>query len=174
MNSTPLTAMQRAYLLGKSKMFPLSQSSMHDFQEFHGRMDVETLTQRLTQLIALYPALRTTIDEMQLMQVIEPEINLNQQLKVYDLSHLNSMEATIQLEILRDEYRHFSHDLSTPPWQIAWIQLPETFEEQTVVLTSFDGLIIDGYSISVILNSLFDVNQDLNLLDKDSVHDKNR
>ncbi|KAE9798000.1 non-ribosomal peptide synthetase, partial [Escherichia coli] len=94
-------------------------------------------------------------------------INLNQQLKVYDLSHLNSMEATIQLEILRDEYRHFSHDLSTPPWQIAWIQLPETFEEQTVVLTSFDGLIIDGYSISVILNSLFDVNQDLNLLDKD-------
>lgn len=167
MNSTPLTAMQRAYLLGKSKMFPLSQSSMHDFQEFHGRMDVETLTQRLTQLIALYPALRTTIDEMQLMQVIEPEINLNQQLKVYDLSHLNSMEATIQLEILRDEYRHFSHDLSTPPWQIAWIQLPETFEEQTVVLTSFDGLIIDGYSISVILNSLFDVNQDLNLLDKD-------
>lgn len=173
MNRTPLTAMQRAYLLGKSKMFPLSQSSMHDFQEFHGRMDVETLTQRLTQLIELYPALRTTIDEIQLIQVIESEIDINQQLKFYDFSHLNNTEVTLQLEMIRDEYRHFSHDLSTPPWQFALIQLPENFEEQTVLLTSFDGLIIDGYSISVILNSLFDVNQQLNLLHKDQNLDEN-
>lgn len=164
MNPTPLTPMQKAYLLGKSKMFPLSQSSMHDFREFQGQMDAEILAQRLAQLIELYPALHTVIDETQLVQRVECNIDVIQHLKIYDLSHFNLTEATIQLEILRNEYRHFSHDLSTPPWQIALIQLPESAEVSSVVLTSFDGLIIDGYSISVILDQLFDLKKGLSLL----------
>ena len=174
MNPTPLTPMQRAYLLGKSKMFPLSQSSMHDFQEFHGQLDTETFIQRLSQLIVLYPALRTSINEARLVQELNDQIELSQQFKIYDFSKLSLTEATIQLEMLRDEYRNFSHDLSTPPWHIALIQLPEFSENQTVVLTSFDGLIIDGYSISVILDSLFDLNKDLNVIHTNQIIDSNQ
>lgn len=174
MNAIPLTPMQKAYLLGKSKMFPLSQSSMHDFREFQGLIDLETLGQRLTQLIELYPTLRTVIDETQLVQRIEAKIDVMQHLKVHDLSLLNITEATIKLEMLRDEYRHFSHDLSTSPWQIVLIQMPESADISSVVLSSFDGLIIDGYSISVLLDQLIDVNHDLSLIPKIADQDFNQ
>lgn len=171
MNPKSLTPMQKAYLLGKSKMFPLSQSSMHDFREFKGQMDAKTLAQRMSQLIELYPALRTVIDETQLVQRVESNIDVMQHLKIYDFSHFNLTQATIKLEMLREEYRHFSHDLSTSPWQIALIQLPESAETSSVVLTSFDGLIIDGYSISVLLDQLFNLNNDLSLLSNNADQD---
>ena len=171
MNPKSLTPMQKAYLLGKSKMFPLSQSSMHDFREFKGQMDAKTLAQRMSQLIELYPALRTVIDETQLVQRVESNIDVMQHLKIYDFSYFNLTQATIKLEMLREEYRHFSHDLSTSPWQIALIQLPESAETSSVVLTSFDGLIIDGYSISVLLDQLFNLNNDLSLLSNNADQD---
>ena len=171
MNPKSLTPMQKAYLLGKSKMFPLSQSSMHDFREFKGQMDAKTLAQRMSQLIELYSALRTVIDETQLVQRVESNIDVMQHLKIYDFSHFNLTQATIKLEMLREEYRHFSHDLSTSPWQIALIQLPESAETSSVVLTSFDGLIIDGYSISVLLDQLFNLNNDLSLLSNNADQD---
>lgn len=70
----PLTPMQKAYLLGKSKMFPLSQSSMHDFRELHGKIDAEIFSQRLTILVKHYSALRTMIDETRLVQYVVPNI----------------------------------------------------------------------------------------------------
>lgn len=160
----PLTPMQKAYLLGKSKMFPLSQSSMHDFRELHGKIDAEIFSQRLTILVKHYSALRTMIDETRLVQYVVPKIELTNQLKIYDFRQLNISEAVRRLDLLREEYRYFLHDLAISPWQIALIQLPEKAEVSSVVLTSFDGLIIDGYSISVLLDQLFDFTRDLNNL----------
>ncbi|WP_353173197.1 AMP-binding protein [Acinetobacter rudis] len=170
-NQTPLSPMQKAYLLGKSKMFPLSQSSMHDFREFQGHLDAEVLAQRLATLIQHYPALRTLVDETQLSQQIQSNIALHHQFEVYDYRDLNPAEAMLQLEKRRAQYRNFAHDLTLniPPWRIVLIQLPTQMEIASVVLCSFDGLIIDGYSLSVILDLLFDFNHSLSDLPKAAV-----
>lgn len=151
---TPLNAMQKAYLLGKSKLFPLSQSSMHDFREFHGQMTKAQFQNALTAVVAKYPALRTKINETELIQVVLDQVDLAHQVDYVDLQQLPHQNAQQQLQRWRETFTHYLHALDTPPWRIAFIQLPQDAEHRTVVFTSFDGLIIDGYSISVFLTEL--------------------
>lgn len=151
---TPLNAMQKAYLLGKSKLFPLSQSSMHDFREFHGQMTKAQFQNTLTAVVAKYPALRTKINETELTQVVLDQADLAHQVEYVDLQQLSHQDAQQQLQRWRETFTHYLHALDTPPWRMAFIQLPQDAEHRTVVFTSFDGLIIDGYSISVLLSEL--------------------
>lgn len=151
----PLTAMQKAYLLGKSKQFPLSHSSMHDFREFRGTLSYKALIESLTRLISCFSTLRTKIDENSLTQTVLDEISLKDHFDFIDLSLLNLLEANNRLEVIRHEYKHYLHQLGTPPWRMAFIQMPQDAEDKTVIFTSFDGLIIDGFSISLCLEHLF-------------------
>lgn len=159
-NNIPLNPMQKAYLLGKSKLFPLSQSSMHDFREFRGQIDTEQLNNSLSRLVQKYSALRTVIDEHLLVQKIEEQLDLSSQFKVYDFQTLSDQDAQQKLQAVREQFSHYLHRLDTPPWFICLVQLPKQFEYSSIVLTSFDGLILDGYSISVLLDELFDFNDD--------------
>ncbi|MFT4020082.1 MAG: AMP-binding protein [Acinetobacter sp.] len=157
---TPLNAMQKAYLLGKSKMFPLSQSSMHDFREFHGQIAKSQFDQALQALVARYPALRTKINETELTQVVQDQIDLAQQVEYIDLQHCAQHDVQQQLQHWRNTFTHYLHALDTPPWRMAFIQLPADTEYRTVIFASFDGLILDGYSISAFLSELFDQEND--------------
>lgn len=157
---TPLNAMQKAYLLGKSKLFPLSQSSMHDFREFHGQMTKAQFQNALTAVVAKYPALRTKINETELTQVVLDQVDLAHQVEYVDLQQLSHQDAQQQLQHWRETFTHYLHALDTPPWRMAFIQLPQDAEHRTVVFTSFDGLIIDGYSISVFLSELLGQGRD--------------
>lgn len=52
---TALTALQQAYLLGRSDRWPLGGVAMHDFREYRARqLDVPRLEARLTELVQHY------------------------------------------------------------------------------------------------------------------------
>ena len=151
----PLTTMQKAYLLGKSKQFPLSKSSMHDFRELHGSISKVQFTQALTRLVQQYDALRTKINEHALTQEILDTIEIEQQIDDVDLQHLSLDDAWAQVARYKAKYQHYLHDLDTPPWRMAFIQMPHVAPDSTLILASFDGLILDGFSISALLEALF-------------------
>ena len=157
---TALTALQQAYLLGRSDRWPLGGVAMHDFREYRARqLDVPRLEARLTELVQHYPALRTCIDVQRGTQHVRPEVTLH--LDRHDLRALDGEAAQRQVEQLRARYSHQRHDPSQPLWRIAVLQLAEQQDPtgspyDTLILTSFDALILDGQGISTVIARLFD------------------
>ncbi|RTF32633.1 condensation domain-containing protein, partial [Serratia marcescens] len=157
---TALTALQQAYLLGRSDRWPLGGVAMHDFREYRARqLDVPRLEARLTELVQHYPALRTCIDVQRGTQHVRPEVTLH--LDRHDLRALDGETAQRQVEQLRERYSHQRHDPSQPLWRIAVIQLAEQQDPtgspyDTLIFTSFDALILDGQGISTVIARLFD------------------
>ncbi|AEF44052.1 amino acid adenylation domain protein [Serratia sp. AS12] len=156
---TPLTALQQAYLLGRSEQWPLGGVAMHDFREYRGqRLDLARLETRLAELVQHYPALRTCLDPQRFTQRVRPETTLN--LDRYDLRSLEHDAAQQRLAALHEQYSHQRHDPAQPLWRIAAIQLPETQDAigryDTLIFTSFDALILDGQGIATLIARLFD------------------
>jgi hypothetical protein len=145
---TPLSALQQAYLLGRSEQWPLGGVAMHDFREYRGLgLDLARLESRLSELVQHYAALRTCIDTQRFTQHVRAEATLN--LDRHDLRALDHQAAQRQLADLREQYSHQRHDPAQPLWRIAAIQLSETQDAtgnpyDTVIFTSFDALILDG------------------------------
>lgn len=154
--TTPLNPLQNAYLLARTGMLPLSGVAMHDFREFSGHFDADQLEQSIYRLVQKYAALRTTIDENQLVQEVSSQVRFN--FNRIDLSDLSHQTAMLKLDELREQFSHQIHPLDCPPWSICLVKLPPDDSETTassMVFTSFDGLILDGFSISQILEELF-------------------
>ncbi|WP_236615024.1 condensation domain-containing protein [Serratia liquefaciens] len=157
---TPLSALQQAYLLGRSEQWPLGGVAMHDFREYRGLgLDLARLESRLSELVQHYAALRTCIDTQRFTQHVRAEATLN--LDRHDLRALDHQAAQRQLADLREQYSHQRHDPAQPLWRIAAIQFSETQDAtgnpyDTVIFTSFDALILDGQGISTVIARLFD------------------
>ncbi len=157
-----LTALQKAYLLGRDEHMPLGGVAMHDFREYRVKQSVAALHARLTQLVAHHPLLRTRIDVQTLTSLVSTNIEVNWQL--LDVSHLTPDHAERQAERLRSSYRQRRYDLAQQsPWQVAVVVLPEDHPhgDSLWVMTSFDALLADGRAISQIICELFDASQSL-------------
>src|SRR5690606_34406722 len=85
---TPLTPLQRAYLLGRTTQFPLGGVAMQEFREYHGRLDPATLRQRLHAMVKRHESLRTLVDPERVIQYVSDEERLN--LEEIDLRHLSA------------------------------------------------------------------------------------
>ncbi|WP_159217529.1 hypothetical protein, partial [Klebsiella pneumoniae] len=101
-------------------------------------------------LVENIPALRTRIDQEKWIQWVSPCIALNWQ--AIDLQHLSREQALLAVEPVRQQYQQRMHDLTRSPWQICVVQLPieEQEEFSSIVLTSFDALIVDGRTHALI------------------------
>ncbi|KAA8734712.1 AMP-binding protein [Acinetobacter qingfengensis] len=152
-NVKQLNPLQKAYLLGRSEVLPLGGFAMHDFREFHGNIASAKLQQAIDTAVLHTPALRTIIDDVNLTQYEYDAIA--SRFEIIDLSSLSIEQANDQLHQIRRQYSTKTHSLSEPLWSICLVQLPEGLEHRSVVLTSFDGLILDGFSISKLLSNLF-------------------
>jgi amino acid adenylation domain-containing protein len=149
-----LTPLQQAYLLGRSEHVPLGGVAMQDFREFRGRMDADTLSKRMLELVKRHESLRTRIDSAKLIQWVSPEPVVN--FDEIDLRTLTSSEALQKIEALRTDFAHQLFDLSRSPWQVTMFHLPQGTDGDTaVVFVRFDALIADGRSISALLVELF-------------------
>lgn len=148
----PLTALQQAYLLGRSQHLPLGGVAMQEFREYRGHIDAETLRRRLDLLVSRHDALRTLIDERGLTQRVDPipQVNLDE----LDLRHLTPGDAWSRIDSLRPDYAHQMCDLSGPPWHLLLIHLPAGAEDSHLLFARFDALILDGQGIAGILADL--------------------
>ncbi|EOW9246195.1 amino acid adenylation domain-containing protein [Vibrio cholerae] len=150
----PLTPLQQAYLLGRSTQIALGGVAMHEFREYRGHIDTQSLHSRMLYLVENIPALRTRIDQEKWIQWVSPCIALNWQ--AIDLQHLSREQALLAVEPVRQQYQQRMHDLTRSPWQICVVQLPTEEQEEfsSIVLTSFDALIVDGRTHALILAAL--------------------
>ncbi|PKF81665.1 peptide synthetase [Vibrio sp. vnigr-6D03] len=152
-----LTELQKSYLLGRSTQIPMGGTAMHEFREYRGKIDSSLVESRLELLVKKFDALRTYIDEYKLLQHVSSKAVLN--FHSHDLRHLSVEQSLEQIEAIRVASNHTMHDLSRPPWSVSVIQLPESdLAYQTVVFTSFDALIVDGRTHSLILSELLKKN----------------
>lgn len=152
----PLNPLQRAYLMGRNGQVPLGGVAMHDFRQFYCDLSLKELTTAMRALAQQHSALRTVIDETQYTQTVLEDVVLN--IDHYDLSQHSETDAEQELERLQEQYSHNILSLDNPLWRMCLIQLPPALQQDTfsaLLLTSFDGLILDGYAISVLLNTLF-------------------
>lgn len=149
----PLTELQKSYLLGRSTQIPMGGTAMHEFREYRGRVESRLIESRLKVLVEKYDVLRMHIDEMKLVQRVSSKVKLNYQ--SYNFRHLSISQSLSRVDEIRQAMSHTVHALSRAPWSVSIIQLPESnIEYQTIVLTSFDALIVDGRTHSLILAEL--------------------
>ncbi|MBE0406279.1 peptide synthetase [Psychrobacter sp. FME5] len=146
----PLSAIQEAYLLGRTTQIPLGGVAMQEFREYYGRMDMAVLKQRLTDIVKRHESLRTHINVTTLTQYVCNDICIN--LQEIDLHHLSAKEATTYLQSYRETYTHQMFDLQGAPWNITVFHLTDGFLR---LFIRFDALILDGRAIASLMLELF-------------------
>lgn len=151
-SETPLTPLQRAYLVGRGAHLPLGGVAMQEFREYRGRIAADHLLRRLSLLVRRHDALRTRIDDTKLTQRVTPTPELN--LEEMDLRHLPPDEAWRHVDALREDYAHRLCDLSRSPWHLLLIHLPAGADDSQVLFARFDALILDGQGIAAVLTDL--------------------
>ncbi|RBP85786.1 peptide synthetase [Marinomonas rhizomae] len=149
--ATPLSAIQKAYLLGRTTQLPLGGVAMQEFREYHGHFDATVLKKRLASMVQRHKSLRTYIDTNKLMQVVTDNVTIN--LKEIDLSQQSSQAATTYIENYRNIYSHSLFDLNFSPWNVTIFYLTD---QLLTVFTRFDALILDGRSIAALMVELFE------------------
>ncbi|MBD8254355.1 amino acid adenylation domain-containing protein [Pseudomonas fluorescens] len=147
----PLTALQQAYLLGRSAQMPLGGVAMQEFREYRGAMDPALLRSRLVEMVQRHESLRVRIDAQKLVQFVSDEVQLN--LDEVDLTTLSPEEALNYVEARREAYAHALFELDRSPWNVTIFKLPEG---QLSVFVRLDALILDGRSIATLMVELFD------------------
>ncbi|QUX95345.1 peptide synthetase [Marinomonas sp. CT5] len=152
--TSPLSAIQKAYLLGRTTQLPLGGVAMQEFREYHGRFDASLLKNRLVDMVQRHESLRTYIDTNKLTQVVTDKAVVN--LKEIDLSEQPAQIAATYIENYRDTYSHALFNLDFSPWDITIFYLKD---ELLTVFTRFDALILDGRSIASLMVELFNMEQ---------------
>ncbi|EBQ4753442.1 hypothetical protein MW925_000549 [Salmonella enterica] len=149
-----LNKMQVAYIVGRMNYLPLGGVAMHDFREFRGDINIDIFTECLQDMVSRHPALRTVIDQTTFTQHLAEHGEVN--LTVVDYSGSPRHEALRQTEILREQVSHYKHDSGKSPWGVWFLTIDkeQTTDFSTVIFFSFDGLILDGYSISLLINEI--------------------
>lgn len=149
-----LNKMQIAYILGRMNHLPLGGVAMHDFREFRGDIDLTLFEKCLENMVVRHGALRTIIDQSHFSQYQAEHARLN--MTVIDYSDYSRREAIEQIDDLRMQVSHYKHDLNTSPWGVWFLKInkEQPIDFNTVLFFSFDGLILDGYSISSLINEI--------------------
>ncbi|EMN4130037.1 MULTISPECIES: condensation domain-containing protein [Providencia] len=149
-----LNKLQVAYVLGRQNYLPLGGVAMHDFREYRGDVDLDVFKNCLREVVEKHNALRIVIDHKKFSQKESTDLDLN--LKIIDYQNDIKTETLSKIEQLREQVSHYKHESNKSPWGVWFIQLNKKLDVDyhTVILFSFDGLILDGYSISSIINEI--------------------
>ena len=150
----PLSALQQAYLLGRTPMLPLGGVAMQEFREYSGDFPIQTLRDRLRSLVERHTSLRTYINADKLSQTVSEKIVVN--LIETDLTQMSIDAANAYMDRYRETYTHALFDLGLPPWNITVFQL---HDNQLAVFARFDALIVDGRAIATLMNELFTLDE---------------
>jgi amino acid adenylation domain-containing protein len=149
-----LNPLQRAYLMGRSSLMPLGGVAMHDFREFRCDFTAAELEKSLFELAQKHPVLRTIVDDVELTKKVLNDVTLN--IEIIDLSDHELISVQQEVNRLRQHYSHSILPLDRPLWKMCLISMPNDNPDKSAILfTHFDGLVVDGYAIAVLLDELF-------------------
>ena len=138
----PLTDLQQAYVVGRSRGFDLA-SPLHLYFEFDfDHFDLDRAGTALRTLIARHPMLRAVVCDDGLQRVLSrvPEY----QIDLIDLRNHSVEKAAAILAAERERLSHQCFDLTAWPWfEVRAVRLDEC---QFRLLISYDAVMLDAWS----------------------------
>jgi amino acid adenylation domain-containing protein len=144
----PLTAIQRAYLAGRSEAFPLGGKGCHLYWEFAAdRWDVDRLERAWHTLVGHHDMLRATVSPDGSQQV-SPDVP-DYRFLIHDLRDRDPSEAADVLAGIRDRVSH--HDftpMAQPLFRIELSLLPDSMRLHFAI----DMLAVDGPSLFLLFH----------------------
>lgn len=145
-----LTDVQMAYLMGRDTNFELGGVATHGYYEFETKLDIELLEKSFNKVIAHQPMLRAVISPNGKQQILKtvPEYSIVKE-SIVDLHEAKQAEKILA------ERKRMSHQVfKSDSWPLFEMKALEITNEQTLLLFSFDLLIIDGSSIRLLVKEL--------------------
>ena len=145
-----LTDVAFAYLMGRDSKTDLGGNATGFYAECQGKCDANRLEKAINCVIARQPMLRTVIFEDGTQAELKEIPTYH--LPVEDLRHLSEEEIDRYFETYRQKQSHRIFPLeSWPMYQIALFQLTD---EISRVVISFDMMLVDRFSIEILINEL--------------------
>lgn len=145
-NKFPLTPIQLAYVLGRSKDYELGNVSAHYYSEYeYENLDINKFEQAINEVIEKHEMLRTIINEDGTQEVLIS-------IPVYKIKYKQITDVK-EFEDKRNELSQCVYKLGQ--WPMFNIQVSRFENEQYRIHFSIDCLIADGWSTLLFLNEIF-------------------
>lgn len=165
--SFSLTGVALAYLMGRDPTADLGGNATGFYFECEGTCDRERLAQAIQKVIVHQPMLRTVIfpngTQAELTEI--PVYHM----PVIDLSHSSEEEIEAFFRKLREEQSHEIFPVGQwPMFRISFYQLPQN---RSRVVFSFDMMLVDRFSIEILVKELHDCYENPELTPEPLLHD---
>lgn len=165
--SFSLTGVALAYLMGRDPTADLGGNATGFYFECEGTCDRERLAQAIQKVIVHQPMLRTVIfpDGTQAELTEIPVYHM----PMIDLSHSSEEEIEAFFRKLREEQSHEIFPVGQwPMFRISFYQLPQN---RSRVVFSFDMMLVDRFSIEILVKELHDCYENPELTPEPLLHD---
>ncbi len=145
-----LTAIQKAYVLGRSSQFEMGGVSTHMYLEIESRADIGRFERALNRVIKRHPMMRMVVVDNYMQKILEetPEYHI----LVEDVRTLDPQEQEARIRAEQDRMSH--HMFDPGQWPMFEIKAFHTSEEVHYVLIGFDLIIGDAASVQIISKEL--------------------
>lgn len=139
----PLTALQRAYLLGRSGIFEIGDVASHVYHEIEGSWDVDRLEEALAAVIDAHSALRSrfSADDRQVTEIGWTRLRIPR----LDLRSNSPEEQDRIRGELREERSHRVLPADRAP--LLAVEVTVLADDRMVLHVGHDGLVMDGISM---------------------------
>ncbi|MGG6293711.1 amino acid adenylation domain-containing protein [Leptolyngbya sp. AN02str] len=154
----PLNDIQEAYWIGRNGLFDIGNVAAHVYAEFDtDGLDCDRLSRAFRRLIDRHDILRTILSETGEQQILAevPPYDI----AVFDLRHQPKEQVTAELAALRQRLSHHMHN----PYQWALFEVcaARLDDRRLRLFLSFDNLLVDAASLSVLCREWGQLYQDL-------------
>ncbi|NOT27406.1 MAG: amino acid adenylation domain-containing protein, partial [Acidobacteria bacterium] len=150
----PLTPVQGAYWLGRQQLVELSDVACHVYVELRMRhLDVARFTDAWRAAITRHPMLRAIVlsdGTQRILESVPPYV-----IRCADYSNAGAMDAEAAVAVVRDELSH--QVLATDQWPLFDVRVTRISEHDWRLHVSIDALILDGESITRLVEEVFSV-----------------
>lgn len=155
----PVTEVQQAYLLGRSGLYSLGDVSVHVYAEYEiNYLSLKKLEDSWNTLIKRHEALRMIFPTISSQQILEAVPHY--EIEELDFRGLSSEDREKSLQLMREEMSHRVFNVQQwPLFAIKAIQMQGVVR----LILSFDVLILDGWSIDIILRDWLNIYQEKSL-----------
>lgn len=149
----PLTSVQRSYFIGRDNAFELGTSTQLYFEHDLEGIDTDRLNESFVALLKRHEMLRATFTADGMQRIVPFEEAENFTLPCVDLSAESDEEYQQKLLQLRHEKASQQMDLTQwPQFDVCLVKRSETSYK---ALITIDIIIIDDYSLPILIEDLF-------------------
>ena len=148
--SFPLTEVQTAYLMGRSEIFDIGNTSTHGYMEIETKLDISRLNIAIKKVFEKHPMLRAVFDDENSQRILKnvPEYTI-------EYEDLSAIDSDGQKDRIIKERERMSHYMFDPKkWPLVELKVFKLSEDTNYLFLGLDMLIADGASIQIFMNEL--------------------